>query len=216
MASRIALVLIMSMVFAGPAAAGDWGRSGWYAGAGGGVGWDFLEEAIEDGVNKKCGDNCIDVGSGGTFNLRGGYRVTSWFAVEGMYEGVYGVSAKTAKDLSLRRVLSPPITIPKRCDSSPTSICTTSSSMRSSSLQSSESSPTSSSALALSTTPPNCSLIFLGDLGDDHPHRLRSATGRRARPLYSRRAGCSTPRSGYPSRSGATKTFPAQPRTTSH
>ena len=113
MASRIALALIASLVFAAPAVAGDWGRSGWYVGAGGGVGWDFLEDLVEDRVNELCGDKCIDLNTGGTFNFRGGYRLTSWFAVEGMYEGVYGISAKTAKDLICDDVCNPPIAIDK-------------------------------------------------------------------------------------------------------
>jgi opacity protein-like surface antigen len=95
----LAFALIASMVFAGTAAAGDYGRSGWYLGAGGGVGWDFFDKAIEDAINKKCGFDCIDLNNGGTFNFRGGQRVNSWFAWEAMYEGVYGVSAKTAQTI---------------------------------------------------------------------------------------------------------------------
>jgi opacity protein-like surface antigen len=108
----IAFALAASMVFAGTAAAQDWGRSGWYLGAGGGAGWDFFDQAIEDAVNKQCGSDCIDVGSGGTFNFRGGYRVTSWFAAEAMYEGMFGMSAKTATNITCNVLCNPSEDIP--------------------------------------------------------------------------------------------------------
>jgi len=63
----------------------DFGRSGWYVGVGGGAAIDFLEDAIEDVTG-----GIVDISAAGSFNARGGYRVTSWFAFEGMYEGMYG------------------------------------------------------------------------------------------------------------------------------
>jgi opacity protein-like surface antigen len=65
----------------------DYGRPGWYAGVGAGAGWDFLEGAISDATR-----GAVEIGTAGTFNARGGYRVTSWFAIEGMYEGVYDLT----------------------------------------------------------------------------------------------------------------------------
>jgi len=63
----------------------DFGRSGWYVGVGGGAAFDFLEKAIEDFTF-----GIVDISAAGSFNIRGGYRVTSWFAFEPMYEGSYG------------------------------------------------------------------------------------------------------------------------------
>jgi hypothetical protein len=102
MLSRLALALALaaSLVFAGTATAGDYGRSGWYLGAGGGAGWNFFAEAITGSANNKCVDDCLQTDAGGTFNFRGGYRLTSWFAVEAMYEGMYGLTISTAQDIN--------------------------------------------------------------------------------------------------------------------
>ena len=37
----------------------------------------------------------------GTFNFRGGYRLFSWLAFEGMYEGAYGLTTKLTEDLDV-------------------------------------------------------------------------------------------------------------------
>jgi len=67
----------------------DYGRPGWYFGAGAGAGIDFLSEAVQD----ETGGN-VDLSIGGSFNARAGYRVTSWFAFELMYEGIYGTDVE--------------------------------------------------------------------------------------------------------------------------
>ena len=59
-------------------------RPGWYLGIGGAAGVNFFEDEIEDAA-EKVGVN-VDVKDTGGINARGGYRVNSWFAVEGMYE----------------------------------------------------------------------------------------------------------------------------------
>jgi opacity protein-like surface antigen len=95
----LALAPLVALLVAGPALAEpdevvsryeskpDYGRSGWYVGIGGGAGFDFFLKAIE---NATLGE--VTVGSGGSFNARGGYRPTSWFAFEAMYEGIYGMN----------------------------------------------------------------------------------------------------------------------------
>ena len=91
MRKTLATSIAVAALLVGRPAAGadgsDYGRSGFYVGAGGGVAWDFLSDFIED----------ITVGlvttpAGGSANARVGYRVWSWLAVEGMYEGAYGVN----------------------------------------------------------------------------------------------------------------------------
>ena len=67
----------------------DYGRPGWYLGVGAGAAWDFL-----DGVIKDATAGTVDIGTTGTFNARGGYRIFSWLAVEGMYEGVYDLPVR--------------------------------------------------------------------------------------------------------------------------
>ena len=64
----------------------NYGRSGWYLGVGAGPAFDFFEDAIQDKTM-----DLIEISTGGSFNARGGYRLTSWFAVELMYEGVYNL-----------------------------------------------------------------------------------------------------------------------------
>ena len=80
----IAALLITSASWA-DASAADYGRSGWYVGVGGGVAWDFLDDVIDDITI-----GTVDIHAAGSANARGGYRATSWFAFELMYEGVYG------------------------------------------------------------------------------------------------------------------------------
>jgi hypothetical protein len=67
------------------AKADEFDRHGWFVGVGAGAGFDFISDfvlGISGGV--------VEIRPTGTFNLRGGYRVFSWLAFEGMYEGVYG------------------------------------------------------------------------------------------------------------------------------
>ena len=84
--------LLMASVSWAEAAPPDYGRPGWYAGVGAGTGIAFLEDAIRD----KIGGGLVDLNAGGSFNARGGYRLTSWFAVEAMYEGVYNSNIEIA------------------------------------------------------------------------------------------------------------------------
>ena len=53
------------------------------------MGVDFLSDAIQEETG-----GLVVLSVGGSFNARGGYRVTSWFAFEMMYEGVYGTEAE--------------------------------------------------------------------------------------------------------------------------
>jgi hypothetical protein len=103
MSKRLFAISILMLLMPGSSEAEepspDFGRPGWYLGLGGGLGTDFLDDAVEDVT----GGN-VELSVGGSFNARGGYRVTSWFAFEIMYEGVYGtnirVSGKDAADFS--------------------------------------------------------------------------------------------------------------------
>jgi opacity protein-like surface antigen len=81
-----AFVASATPVFADPAPSADYSRSGWYVGVGAGGASDFLDSAIEDLFM-----GLVESGSTGTANVRAGYRVTSWFAAEAFYEGVYGL-----------------------------------------------------------------------------------------------------------------------------
>jgi hypothetical protein len=84
----IALSLIATTSWAEKPAP-SYSRPGWYVGVGAGGGVDFLSEAVQDATG-----GFVDLSVGGSFNARGGYRVTSWFAFEVMYEGVYGTEAE--------------------------------------------------------------------------------------------------------------------------
>jgi opacity protein-like surface antigen len=90
-------ISIAALLMAGSAWAegskADYGRSGWYVGAGGGVAWDFLSDFIEDETF-----GLVTSTAGGTANVRGGYRIWSWFALEAMYEGAYGVNTQLLGD----------------------------------------------------------------------------------------------------------------------
>ena len=83
------LLSILALCLAGAAQADDFDRPGFYVGAGGGAAFDFLDGAIEEATG-----GIFDLTAGGSFNLRGGYRVASWFAVEGMYEGSWGIGTR--------------------------------------------------------------------------------------------------------------------------
>ena len=76
--------LLMASTSWGEKPAPDYSRPGWYLGAGGGTGIAFLDSAIQDQTG-----GTVELNVGGSFNARGGYRVTSWLAVEALYEGVY-------------------------------------------------------------------------------------------------------------------------------
>ncbi len=78
-------VLLMATTSWAADPAPDYGRPGWYLGVGVGTGIAFLEDAIQGELG-----GAIDLNAGGSFNARGGYRLTSWLAVEALYEGVYG------------------------------------------------------------------------------------------------------------------------------
>jgi opacity protein-like surface antigen len=68
----------------------DYGRPGWYVGVGFGGAVDFLEDLLEDEFD------FLDLDIKGTWsaNARIGYRVTSWFAFEALYEGAYGYESE--------------------------------------------------------------------------------------------------------------------------
>jgi opacity protein-like surface antigen len=87
MSKSLAAVALATLLLASASGAeeADFGRPGWYLGVGGGGSWDFVDDALQDATN-----GAIGITSAGTFNARGGYRLTSWFALEGMYEGIYG------------------------------------------------------------------------------------------------------------------------------
>jgi opacity protein-like surface antigen len=85
------LFILVGLLFASPAAAEDWGRRGWYAGLGAGTGSDFLDSVFEEATM-----GVVTVGTTGSFNARGGYRLLSWLALEAMYEGVYGIPISVA------------------------------------------------------------------------------------------------------------------------
>jgi hypothetical protein len=88
---QIAIALISCMLLSGTATAagaGDFARPGPYIGVGFGAGWDFLEDAIEGVIPE------LQVGTGWSANARVGYRVTSWFAAEALYEGIYDLDMK--------------------------------------------------------------------------------------------------------------------------
>jgi opacity protein-like surface antigen len=67
----------------------DYGRPGWFLGISGGTGIAFLDDAIQDNTG-----GIVEIDAGGSFNARGGYRLASWFALEGMYEGVYSTNVE--------------------------------------------------------------------------------------------------------------------------
>ena len=67
----------------------DYGRPGWYAGFGFGAASNFFKDEIEElpGI-----PGVVEVKTGWSANVRGGYRLTSWFALEAMYEGGYDLN----------------------------------------------------------------------------------------------------------------------------
>jgi len=81
-AVRITFAVFCATMLASPSSADDFDRPGWYVGAGGGVAFNFLSDFVE---NQTMG--VVDLERTGTLNVRGGYRLLSWLAFEGMYEG---------------------------------------------------------------------------------------------------------------------------------
>ena len=82
---RLLLAPILALAFASPVTASEWTRPGWYFGAGGGAGFNFFNKYIEESVPIPV----VDIDPAGSANVRGGYRIWSWFALEAMYEGAY-------------------------------------------------------------------------------------------------------------------------------
>ena len=78
-------ITVLLMATASWSAEPNYARPGWYLGVGVGTGIPFLEDAIQGALGEAIGLN-----AGASVNARGGYRVTSWFAIEALYEGVYG------------------------------------------------------------------------------------------------------------------------------
>jgi hypothetical protein len=104
MSKSLVLIPVAALLMAGAswaqASEPDFGRPGWFVGVGAGAGFDFFEKAIEDATGGE-----ITSSPTGSFNARAGYRVTSWFAFEGLYEGVYrqptNIAGVHVADLSL-------------------------------------------------------------------------------------------------------------------
>ena len=77
---RFVLAPILALFFASAASAGDWTRPGWYAGVGIGAGFNFFDKFLEDEFG------FVTIDPAAAVNVRGGYRVWPWLALEGMYE----------------------------------------------------------------------------------------------------------------------------------
>lgn len=90
MRHRLILIPILALIFTNAAWADDWARPGWYAGVGGGAGFNFFNKYIEENVPIPE----VTIDGAGSFNAKAGYRVWSWFALEAMYEGVYDSQIK--------------------------------------------------------------------------------------------------------------------------
>lgn len=88
--SGLRAIAMLSLILVLPAAAqagdGDKGfsRRGFYLGVGGSYGANFFEDTIEDAAEEEGFKVSIDNTWG--VNGRVGYRLASWFALEGMYE----------------------------------------------------------------------------------------------------------------------------------
>jgi opacity protein-like surface antigen len=83
--AMLALFLLLpAAALAGDDGKKDFGHSGFYLGVGGAYAFNFFEDMIEDEVE----DAGFKISLKDTWgvNARVGYRVASWFAVEGMYE----------------------------------------------------------------------------------------------------------------------------------
>ena len=87
----VAVVVLGAFVISAPVMAEksskkNFNQPGPYVAVGFGASFDFLEDLIEEQF-----PGVVDIESGWSANVRGGYRVASWFAVEVMYEGMYGL-----------------------------------------------------------------------------------------------------------------------------
>ena len=101
LATAISVAVLLAAGTAwGEAPKPDYGRSGWFVGVGGGAGWHLLSDAVENQTG-----GIIGIDTAGSVNVRGGYRFWSWFALEGMYEGVFGLDV-TQNLLPLRSKLA--------------------------------------------------------------------------------------------------------------
>ena len=86
------LLALVSILFIAPAAyAGDFDRRGFYLGANGVAGVDLFSKAIENAVQDTLLlPVSVDVDPAAGFNVRVGYRLFSWFAMEANYEYING------------------------------------------------------------------------------------------------------------------------------
>jgi len=84
----MASLLLATAGSAEPPQESDHNRNGWYLGLNGIYSQDFLQDDIEEAFGGE-----LDLSGGGGLNVRGGYRVTSWFAAEAMYQWTTGLDA---------------------------------------------------------------------------------------------------------------------------
>jgi len=88
--SDLRVIAILALFLLLPAAAladddkKDFSHSGFYLGVGGAYGFNFFEDMIEDAAEKE--GFKISLNDTWGVNARVGYRLASWFALEGMYE----------------------------------------------------------------------------------------------------------------------------------
>jgi opacity protein-like surface antigen len=85
---RAIAMLALFLLLPAAALAGDddknFSRRGFYLGVGGAYGANFFEDTIEDAAERE--GFKVSVKNTGGVNARVGYRLASWFALEGMYE----------------------------------------------------------------------------------------------------------------------------------
>lgn len=98
------LVAIASLLLAFPALAGSgkdesFSRRGWYLGPAVAAQFYLLEDDVE-----KESAGLLTVSDTVGFNIRGGYRLLSWLALEGIYEYAPGFSLETAQELDLSAI----------------------------------------------------------------------------------------------------------------
>jgi opacity protein-like surface antigen len=107
----VAVVVFGAFLISAPAMAEksskkNFNQPGPYVAVGFGAAFDFLEDIIEENFP------IADIESGWSANVRGGYRVASWFAVEVMYEGMYGLDV----DIAVEDVPGIPGTVRERAE----------------------------------------------------------------------------------------------------